>query len=169
MNLEFDSLVKKLYSGTIVKEEFVKLYFNGKIPSEHDILDLIAYAISIKDSRLIEEVVVLLYTGYFKTESFLLVLCGLLSAHWHIKHEDIVTLLKEIKSPKAVNCLYSAVELRFAYLDYDDTYQFARKCIKALSVIGDENAVEKLKLLTNSKIPIIGEYAERELRNKGVL
>lgn len=169
MRLEFNSLVKKLYSGNIDKEEFLKQYFKERILSENYIQHLIKQAISSKDDSLVEEAMVLLYTSHFKPESFSLLLCQLLTENWHTKHEDIAMLLKQVKSPETVNCLYNAAELRFDYLDYDDTCQFARKCIKALSTIENKNAIEKLKLLANSKNHVIAEYAKKELRYKSML
>ncbi|OJU74569.1 MAG: hypothetical protein BGO09_02965 [Bacteroidetes bacterium 47-18] len=96
-------------------------------------------------------------------------LCELLVSDWHHKHEDIAMLLKKLKSPETVDCLYKAAELQFKYLDYDDTYQFVRKCIKAISAIGNSNAIEKLKLLANSIVSEIAGYAKKELSYKGVL
>ena len=95
--------------------------------------------------------------------------CELIIANWHYMHEDIAMLLKDIKSPDTVDCSYKATELQFNYLDYDDTYQFARKCIKAISEIGDKNAISKLWLLSESKNAIIAEYAKKELRYKELL
>jgi len=169
MKSETSFLIKALYAGSINKEEFLKQYFDGKIPSENHVLHLIEQAISSKDASLVEEAIVLLYTGFFKMDSFLLFLCQLLKENWHTKHEDTAMLLKQIKSPQTVECLYDAVEIQFKYLEYDDTYQFARKCIKALSAIGNDNAVNKLKLLTYSKNIEIAGYAQKELRYIGML
>lgn len=169
MKSEFNILVEKLYAGNIGKKEFLKEYFKGEEPNENYVLFLIDKAILRKDDALVQEAIVLLNTGIFKIDYFQTLLCQLLNKEWHTKHEDIVMLLKVIKSPKIIDCLYNATELQFAYLDYDDTNQFARKCIKVLSSIDNEMAIEKLKLLTNSKYPIIAEYARKELRNKKLL
>lgn len=78
-------------------------------------------------------------------------------------------LLKDIADPNTVDCLYKATELHFDYLEYDDTYQFARKCIKVLSKIGNDNAIDKLKSLSSSQTPEIAAYAKKELGYKGLL
>jgi len=76
-------------------------------------------------------------------------------------------LLKQIADPVSVECLFNAADLKFKYLDYDDTYQFARKCIIALSTINNHEAVEKLKLLSDSNNIIIAYYAKIELNRTG--
>lgn len=96
-------------------------------------------------------------------------LCSLITEDWHHKHEDIAMLLKDLKQPSSVNALYNAAEIQFSYLSYDDTFQFSRKCIKALSEIGDSNAIEKLRLLLESSNSTIAEYAKKELRYKNLL
>lgn len=103
------------------------------------------------------------------TQKSLPTMCELLKSHCHHKHEDIAMLLKELADYKTVDYLYEATELEFGYLSYDDTYQFARKCIKALSTIGNDNAINKLKLLANSRVTEIAGYAQKELRYKGIL
>ena len=94
------------------------------------------------------------------------ILIKLLQEDWHYKHEDIAMLLKKIKDPKTVEALYTAAKQKFDYLEYDDTFQFARKCIKALAAIGDDNAIEKLRLLKQSDNNVIKAYAEKELNYK---
>ncbi len=74
-----------------------------------------------------------------------------------------------MKDPSTVDCLCKAAELHFEYLDYDDSYQFARKCIKALSAIDNEAAISKLQLLAQSSIPEVQQYAIKELKYKGFL
>lgn len=96
-------------------------------------------------------------------------LCLLIVEDWHHKHEDIAMLLKDLKHPLTVDSLYNAAEIQFPYLNYDDTFQFARKCIKALSEIETSNAINKLQLLSESSNSIIAEYAKKELRYKKLL
>lgn len=96
------------------------------------------------------------------------ILNNLLQESWHYKHEDIAMLLKKIKDPKTVEGLYTATKQKLEYLEYDDTFQFARKCIKALAAIGDDNAIEKLRLLKQCDNDVIKAYAVKELNYKGL-
>lgn len=169
MTTKINPLIVDLYSGKISKDEFIKEYFRD-IPSKNKyVSELMEKSIVNEDAIAIDETIALLYTGCFPLNCFTSNLCKLLQSSWHTKHEDIAMLLKQIADPTTVDCLYVATELELEYLNYDDTYQFARKCIKALSAIGNENAIEKLKLLMNSKIIEISEYAKKELRYKGLL
>jgi hypothetical protein len=167
MTEERKKLIASLYSGRINKGEFLQRYFNDQVIDERYPLELPRTGINHKDSDAIEEAVVLLYAGATKSYNiYANELCSLLQMPWHTKHEDIAMLLKELADPSTVDCLFKTAELQFEYLEYDDTYQFARKCIKALSSIGNENAITKLKILSNSKIKEIAEFAKSELQDK---
>lgn len=169
MKTKLNPLITALYSGSISQDEFIKEYFLNTPRSDEHVLNLINSGILHKDTIAVEEAIVLLYTGFFSNKLFTAKLCELLQSDWHTKHEDIAMLLKDIEDPSTVDCLYHAVESKLDYLDYDDTYQFARKCIKALSAIGDDNAIDKLRILTSSKIGEIAAYAKKELYYKGML
>lgn len=166
MRQNITELFTSLYNGSISKEEFIWLYFKGKEPKDEYLLNLFKDGIINNNAVMIEEAVVLLLTNSFTSSLYVNELCELLQETWHTKHEDIAMLLKEISDPLTVNCLFKAAEIQFEYLAYDDTYQFARKCIKAISSINSENAINKLKLLSHSKIEKISEYARKELLYK---
>ena len=169
MKQRVKELITSLYKGDISKEEFNKVYFGEKQPNDNYVLDLLRTGIKNKSEDIIEEAIVLLYTDAFSNFQYANELCELLQMTWHTKHEDVVMLLKDISAPSTVNSLYNAAEIEYEYLAYDDTYQFARKCIKALSSINTESAIDKLKLLSNSRIQKISEYAKKELCYKGLL
>ncbi|WP_337043901.1 hypothetical protein [Emticicia sp. 17c] len=169
MRTEINLLLTALYSGKISKELFLREYFKDIHKSDEYVLNLIQKGIENKSDSEIEEAIVLICTGSFSKPYFVVQLCELLQLPWHFKHEDIAMLLKDIADPSTVDCLYKASELKFDYLNYDDSYQFARKCIKALSAISDESSIEKLKLLAISKTKRIREYAKKELQYKGLI
>lgn len=168
MSLEIRRLLSLLYCGKISNEQFIQKYFVDKPMNQKHVFVLLQNALMEKNAFLVEEVVVLLLSGHFFIKDFTLQLCDLLLVDWHFKHEDIAMLLRDARDPLAINCLYSAAEMVFDYLAYDDTYQFGRKCIKALSVINDDKAVVKLKLLTESDIPSIANYARKEIMRKNI-
>ncbi|MDR6340044.1 hypothetical protein HNQ91_003109 [Filimonas zeae] len=68
------------------------------------------------------------------------ILCRLLGEDWHFKHEDIVLILQDLKSIDSVGALYNAVFLKLEYLNYDESYSLARKCIHALGTIDSDLA-----------------------------
>ena len=166
MCLEVRRLLSLLYSGKISNEQFIQKYFVGEPMTRQHLSVLLQNALMDKNPFLVEQVVVLLLSDHIFIKDFTLQLCDLLLVDWHFKHEDIAMLLRDARDPLAINCLYNASEIIFDYLAYDDTYQFGRKCIKALSVINDDKAVVKLKLLAESDIPSIANYARKELRPK---
>ncbi|WP_294351034.1 hypothetical protein [uncultured Sphingobacterium sp.] len=161
----FDALLMKKIS----EEEFINEYFKSTTLNDFYVLNMIDTAIVNKNNIAVEEAILLLNTGYFSLFNFSKKLCELLMHSWHVKHEEIAMILQGLADPRAVDSLYNAAELQFSYLDFDDTYQFARKCIKAISRVNDANAISKLKLLAKSKVIEISNYAEKELRYKGLL
>jgi hypothetical protein len=168
MKEELKDLISNLYLGKITQELFLEKYFsNVTIANELHIHNLLEKAISNKDEGLVDEVIILLNTNEFDTSEFTRELCNLILLPWHKKHEDLAMLLQTNAHPSIVDVLFKAVQLNLEYLDYDDTYQFPRKCIKAISSIGDENSTEKLKQLAEYSIKEIAEYAKKELMKKG--
>lgn len=159
-------LISDLYSGIIDKDRFIQQYFEDKQVNDEYLLNLFDEAIARKDSGLIDEAMVLISMADFTASIFVDRLCELLSLDWHRRHEDVASKLKDIADPDCVDCLFRAAELQFDYLGYDETFQFARKCIKAIAGVDGQNAVSKLLLLTKSSNTVIAEYALKELRCK---
>jgi hypothetical protein len=154
----------------ITKDEFLKR-FPADLTKENDyILFELLRAIDGKDEDVIEYAIKILHLEDFNgSDKYVDVFNRLLLVDWHERHEDIAALLKGISSPKSVDALYKAATVLYDYLDYDDTYQFARKCIKALSAINNAEAIGKLQVLAQYDIPEIAEYAEKELKYKGLM
>jgi hypothetical protein len=78
------------------------------------------------------------------------VLCKLMEEDWHHSHEDIAEALQDIRVPSTVDYLYRAALRKHDYLAHNDSESLAVKCIWALHDIGTNEAVEKLKLLSQS-------------------
>jgi hypothetical protein len=90
-------------------------------------------------------------------------LCKLMEEDWHRSHEDIASALQDICVPCTVDCLYRAALRKHDYLAYNDSEALAVKCIWALHDIGTSEAVEKLKLLSQSASAPIRERALKRL------
>jgi len=157
------------FSKQISAAKFIETYFTDISPSDEYILAKITNAITNKDRIAIEESISILHSGQFTQAKLTEKLCEILAYPWHMEHEEIASMLQSLADPKTVDSLYQASKLQFDYLDYDDTYQFARKCIKAMAQINDANAINKLWLLADHDIVEISNYAKKELRYKGLL
>lgn len=91
------------------------------------------------------------------------ILNKLIVSTWHEQHENIAMLLQKFKSPTSVDVLYETATKEFKYLEYDEAYALAVKCIWALGDIGTEQAKEQLELLLNSSNHIIKENAQKQI------
>ena len=91
------------------------------------------------------------------------VLNKLIVSTWHEQHENIAMLLQKNRDEFSVNYLYEEINLKLAYLEWDDNYAFGVKCIWALGEIGTKEAKEKLKILAESKNKIIKDNAINQL------
>ena len=159
-------------SREITEDQFINQYkalTNQSIIDDKYCLQLINLASNEKDDEKLEEAFILGFTIDCFSKDFSQIFCKLLQEDWHYKHEDIARVLQSLKDPSTVDCLYTAAELQFDYLDYDDTCQFARKCSKALSDIDNATAISKLQLLAQSNFSEIKQYAIKELKYKGLL
>ncbi|RFM25561.1 HEAT repeat domain-containing protein [Deminuibacter soli] len=154
-------LILELAANAITKRDFLIHY--AKPVNDVIVLDGVEKACIEKDPEGIEYQLLLGFLFDCFTEQFSSLLCKLLGEEWHYKHEDIVFILQKLKSPNTVECLYNRALNKPAYMDYDDSYSLARKCIYALGDINTEPAREKLRLLATSDIPIIKEKAEKQL------
>jgi len=79
-------------------------------------------------------------------------LCKLIEKDWHHSHEDIAEALQDIRVPSTIDCLYRTALRKHDYLAYNDNASLAVKCIWALHDIGTYEAIEKLKLLSQSDL-----------------
>jgi hypothetical protein len=157
-------LFNNLYNGNLDKNSFFREFLSktGVNFNEKFCLESIEKASLLKDAESIDTFFQMGLMYGFSTQS-VSVLCKLLLLDCHHVHEDIANLLKELKDPISINFLYKATEIQFEYLDYDDTYQFARKCIKAIGAIGGSEAIYRLEQLSKSPIHEIADYALKEL------
>lgn len=131
-------------------------------------LKLLNEAFQNKDAAKVEEAIFVISSYNCYSKKFSSIFCILLQEDWHFSHEDIVLILQDLKDASTVDCLFKVAQLNVDYLDYDDSYQFARKCIKALSAINNKEAINKLRLLSENNNVKIRQYAIKELQYKGL-
>lgn len=158
-------LIKDLVHGNITQESFLQQFPVNLKNDKNYILFALQKAYADMNAEDVEYSLSLLLLNeeYSQTDKYVDILSALLNEKWHYKHEDIAVLLQGLKSPRSVDALYNAAVSKFEYLNYDDSYALARKCIHALGDINTEHSREKLKLLTTSDIQIIKEKAEKQL------
>lgn len=120
-----------------------------------------------KDPDLLEDGITLVFI--FKDVSYpIKKLNELLLNSWHYKHEDIASLLQNAKSPTSIDALYKAIMTRFDYLNFDDSYALAVKCIWALRDIGTPEAIDKLTQLSKSDNEVIRCNTIHQLKRHGL-
>ncbi|GAA4304179.1 hypothetical protein GCM10023086_21200 [Streptomyces venetus] len=96
-------------------------------------------------------------------------LIELFPAEWHRDHEDIVSTLGKLRSPKTVPTLVLATHWVPEHLDFDDCRALAVKAIWALGAIPGEEARDALEGLRDAENEIIRENAVKQLARRGEL
>lgn len=167
--MDKEKLFSLLLLREITSEQFIKQYSEGHKIDDGYCLNLLTEAFQEKNADKVDEAIIVGSTLNCFSKKFSDIFCKLLSEDWHYNHEDIAFILQSLEDDSTVECLFNAAQLHFAYLDYDDTYQLARKCIKALSAINNVEAINKLHSLSENVIPEIRQYAMKELKHKDLL
>ena len=165
MNAIEKELINKLAAGKLSRDAFLNQYPVNLKKDEGYIINGLKTAYGSQNSEDVEYFLSLVsfHNGWNTDSEYAFIFSKLLTEEWHFSHENIASLLQGSKNPATVDCLYNACFLQLDYMDYDDTYSLARKCIHALGDINTEHSIEKLKLLATSDIPIIKEKAEKQL------
>jgi len=96
------------------------------------------------------------------TSSAVPLLCRLLLAGFHTRHEDIARYLQDLRDIRSIQSLYDACFLTLPYF-YDDGDALARKCTWALHDIGTPEAYAALRKLTRHPRPPVVEFALKRL------
>ena len=118
-----------------------------------------------RDRRDAEAVDLFLYLGSLLSYDYkcIEVLNDLLIEPWHERHEEIVRILGFYRSETSVAYLYKAAISDFDYLEYDEDYVLADKCIRLLAKINSESSFSKLKDLSKSLNDSISKSAIKQL------
>ncbi|MCU1799159.1 hypothetical protein CUU45_18040 [Pectobacterium polaris] len=162
MNQYNQELLNMFYSQNISKYELIKKFDLECHTSIELISKEIENASQKKSADELEDAITLIFI-FNEKKIPVEQLNYLLLEHWHYKHEDIASLLQDIKSESSVEYLFKATEENYEYLSFDDSYALAVKCIWALGEINNENAKIKLSKLCQSDIKIIKSNAEKQL------
>lgn len=90
-------------------------------------------------------------------------LLALADAPWHVRHEDVVSALGDLREPRSIEALYRAAQVRWPYLDFDDAHALGVKAVYALAGIDDGQALEKLAELAAAAAPPVRAAAQELL------
>lgn len=167
MTTEERELVMALVTQGLPQADFLSR-FRGSRDGQRLCGDLLIEAIRSKDADEVEYALLVGYTFGF-TDDHLASLLELANAPWHSMHEDVVTALGRLKSPRAVEELYAATQWIPQYLDYDESRALAVKAIWALGRIKGPEADAALSKLVNDPDPILAEAATGQIERRQVV
>lgn len=168
MNDNERKLILELGLDKITEDEFTEK-FSVDIRSNPDYVEkLLICAYNEKNADDVEYSLTVAYKFNLITERYVDILCKLLESSWHYRHEDIAKILQSMKSPSSIEYLYRTALTKFEYLEYDNSYALARKCMWALGDIGTDKAIERLKLLANSEDEELRGYAIEQFNREKI-
>jgi len=163
MTPEQKSLVINLSLGRVSEADFRARFGVDLSSPSATILGLLTTACERKDAGDVECALILAWRFSALGPSHVDVLCTLLLAPWHTRHEDIAKALQTLRDPRAVGALTEAATTKHAYLEYDQSHALARKCTWALADIGTDAARARLLQLTRCTDETVAGYARRRL------
>lgn len=155
--------VMDYYLGDIDVEEFVTVVGVDPRTDPGSPLRLIREATAARDAEALEAALGVAARHNRIGSDYVDVFCDLLGADWHTRHEDVARWLQELRDPRSVPALYRGARANFAYRDYDEVRALTRKCLWALTHIGDDSAVSAIEALAEEEDPVIRRLAEHHL------
>lgn len=167
MTTDERGLVMALATQDLSKADFLSR-FRGSTDGQQLCGALLTESIQTKVADDVECALMVGYTFGF-TNDHLAPLLELAFAPWHFKHEDVVTALGQLKSPKAVEGLQAATKWIPEYLDFDESRALAVKAIWALGCIEGPDADAALRELMNDPDPILAESAAGQVKRRRVV
>ncbi|MGX1548537.1 HEAT repeat domain-containing protein [Streptomyces adustus] len=132
-------------------------------------LRLLRDAMERRDADDVEMALIVHGAADASVEEFLEPLIELFPAEWHREHEDIVSMLGKLHSPKTVPTLVLATRWVPEHLDWDENRALAVKAIWALGAVPGTKAREALEGLRDDENEIIRENAVKQLTRRGEL
>jgi hypothetical protein len=119
-------------------------------------------ALRFQDAAQVERALIQAFTAGLHVQMAPL-LVVLAEAPWHMRHEDAVSAIQQLRTSEAVDALERVAQTHHAYLDYDDGDGLARKCTWALADIGTPAAYHALVRLARSTNSNLARYATNRI------
>ena len=155
MTHEESAALNALVMGSLTYSELAKMFPEVSLRGNQRLLKWLGEAAHKRDPERLDAVMQVLWHYESFDTSYTLTLCEIGEEDWHDLHEDVVSMLQEIRDPRSVEALFRIANSTHLYLEYDDAYALAAKCCYALRDIGDEHAHAKLASLANdSRDPV---------------
>ncbi|WP_193370029.1 hypothetical protein [Pelagibius marinus] len=146
-------------------QKFLRRYPVDPRRNPEHICDLLKSALKNQDAKEAEAADLLGWEFGFP-RSCLVSLNTLLTEDWHEVHEDFAVALGDLRDPSSIDPLYRAALMDLDYLAYDQACALAAKCCCALGAINTEEAIERLRALTQSENPVKAAAAKKQLRHQ---
>lgn len=162
MTEQLKELIIDMALHRVTHEDFLHQFGDSTKGSELA-ANLLAEAYRDRDAVGVECALIVAFTFGIEQRN-LPVLCELVGADWHYKHEDVVSALGELADPRSVDVLRRATEYMPAYLDYDESRALAVKAIWALGRIPGQHANDVLIELSKSDDERLSEVALKQLK-----
>ncbi len=164
------ALCEKLVFGAFGHQEVTGAEFANQFPTalEHGKLStrLLQDAIDSKDWREFRAALQVGFEFGFTVEQAD-ILIPVLDKDWHVNHEEIVQILVDFHTPKAIEPFFRATQWVPAYLDFDEARALAVKAIWGLGKLPGPETEEKLKILAKSDVEVIRKNALYQLERRG--
>ncbi|RYG33448.1 hypothetical protein EON81_18115 [bacterium] len=147
-------------------EQFLEAY-ETTLDGQELTRQLMQEAVSAQDGEGVEYAMVVGFTFGFD-ERHLEPLLALSDAPWHNMHENAVSALGDLKTPRAVDALYRATQWVPEYLEFDEARALAVKAIWALGAIEDPRVDGMLESLTVEPESILGVNAAYQIQRRAL-
>lgn len=162
-------LVMELWEKKISKDQFLEVFTVDVTQKPGYVKKLLEEAYLHHDADDVDLTLSIGFSFELFNDDFLEILCKLIRSSWHYQHENIAIILQRLKSPYSIEYLYQTALTQFEYLDFDDAYALAVKCIWGLGDINTKESRQKLKLLSKSDNNIIRDNALYQLKRTAKL
>lgn len=159
-------LLHNLMTRAIPLEVFMKDFTVDISKNPRYICGLLETTLVEQEANDVEYLLTAIFHFKLFIEDYVDILCKLADETWHFQHENIASIFQKIKSPKTVECLYKTTLTQFDYLEFDNSFALAVKCIWALGDINTVESRKKLELLTQSENEIISKNAIYQLKRQ---
>lgn len=138
-----------LVGGSLTCSELEKVFPEVSRRGNQLLLSWLVKAGQKRDPVCLDAVMQVLWHFASFDTNYTLTLCEIGEEDWHDLHEDVVSMLQELRDPPSVEALFRIANSAHPYLEYDDAYALAVKCCYALRDIGDDLAHAKLSILAS--------------------